>query len=66
MGEIVKTSVVKVAIGVVVVISVITIIIVIIMQSSNEEIVSILEAGVDTTPIIKEEDLDILGKRYSI
>ena len=66
MGEVVKTSVVKVAIGVVVVISVITIIIVIIMQSSNEEIVSILEAGVDTTPIIKEEDLDILGKRYSI
>ena len=36
------------------------------MQSSNEEIIGILEAGADTVPIIKQDDLDVLGKTYSI
>ena len=39
---------------------------ILIMQMSTEEVINILEAGADTVPIIKNEDLDELGKTYSI
>ncbi|MBP3200664.1 MAG: hypothetical protein J6M39_03355 [Lachnospiraceae bacterium] len=62
----IKSNIALVGTSVVVGISAITIVIVLIMQSSNEEIIGILEAGADTVPIIKQEDLDVLGRTYSI
>lgn len=62
----IKSHVALVGASVVVGISTITIVIIMIMQSSNEEIIGILEAGTDTVPIIKQEDLDVLGRTYSI
>lgn len=38
----------------------------IILQSGVDEEIAILEAGVNDIPIIKQEDLDILGHTYSI
>lgn len=64
--EFVKSNIAIVGASVVIGISAITIMIIMVMQSSNEEIISILEAGADTVPIIKQEDLDILGRTYSI
>ena len=62
----IKSNIALVGTSVVVGISAITIVIVLIMQASNEEIIGILEAGADTVPIIKQEDLDVLGRTYSI
>ena len=62
----VKAHLALVSASIVVGISAITIGIVLVMQSSNEEAISILEAGADTVPIIKQEDLDLLGRTYSI
>ena len=62
----IKSNIGLVGASLVVGISAITIIIIMIMQSSNEEIIGILEAGADTVPIIKQDDLDVLGKTYSI
>ena len=62
----IKSNIGLVGASVVVGISAITIAIIMIMQSSNEEIIGILEAGADTVPIIKQEDLDVLGRTYSI
>ena len=62
----IKSNITLVGTSVVVGISAIIIVIVLIMQSSNEEIIGILEAGADTVPIIKQEDLDVLGRTYSI
>ena len=62
----IKSNIAIVGASLVVGISAITIIIIMIMQSSNEEIIGILEAGADTVPIIKQEDLDVLGRTYSI
>lgn len=62
----IKSNISIVGASLVVGISAITIIIIMIMQSSNEEVIGILEAGADTVPIIKQEDLDVLGRTYSI
>ena len=47
-------------------VSIVVIAIVIVMQSSSDEELNILIAGEDSIPIIKQEDLDELGKTYSI
>ena len=52
--------------SVVVGVSIVVIAIVIVMQSSSDEELNILIAGEDTIPIIKQEDLDELGKTYSV
>ena len=62
----IKSNLTLVGTSIVVGISVITIAVIMIMQSSNEEILGILEAGADAVPIIKQEDLDVLGRTYSI
>ena len=62
----VKAHLALVSASIVVGISAITIGIILVLQSSNEEAISILEAGADTVPIIKQEDLDALGRTYSI
>ena len=64
--EFIKSNIALVGACIVIGISAITIIIIMIIQSSNEEIISILEAGADTVPIIRQEDLDALGRTYSI
>ena len=62
----IKTHLALVSSGIVVGISAIVVGIILVMQSNNEEAISILEAGADTVPIIKQEDLDVLGRTYSI
>ena len=64
--EFVKSNIALVSASIVAGMSLIIIVIVMIMQSSNDEVISILEAGLDTVPIIKQEDLDVLGRTYSI
>ena len=64
--KIIKNNIVSISIVFVSAITLLIIILVIVINSSTDENIAILEAGNNNIPIIKAEDLDHLGRVYTI